>query len=99
MQRIRRYGGFNGIGEYETLRLIDLLGYTQDECAGQMGVARTTVQAVYNCARKKLADMLVNGKRLVIEGGNYELCGIAQSCCGRGAGAAGEGAVRQTTIL
>ena len=75
-----------GLDEYETLRLIDLLGYTQDECAGQMGVARTTVQAVYNCARKKLADMLVNGKRLVIEGGNYELCGIAQSCCGRGAG-------------
>ena len=51
-----------GLDEYETLRLIDLLGYTQDECAGQMGVARTTVQAVYNSARKKLADMLVNGK-------------------------------------
>ena len=48
--------------EYETIRLIDLLDCTQEECAGQMGVARTTVQAVYNSARKKLADCLVNGR-------------------------------------
>ena len=32
--------------EYETIRLIDLLECTQEECAVQMGVARTTVQAV-----------------------------------------------------
>ena len=61
--------------EYETIRLIDLLDCTQEECAGQMGVARTTVQAVYNSARKKLADCLVNGRQLAIRGGNYSLCG------------------------
>ena len=44
--------------EYETIRLIDWLDCTQEECADQMGVARTTVQAVYNSARKKLADCL-----------------------------------------
>ena len=49
--------------EYETIRLIDWLDCTQEQCADQMGVARTTVQAVYNSARKKLADCLVNGKR------------------------------------
>lgn len=49
------------VDEYETIRLIDLLGLTQEECAGQMGVARTTVQALYEAARAKLADMLVNG--------------------------------------
>ena len=41
------------LDEYETIRLIDLLDYTQEECAVQMGVARTTVQSVYNEARKK----------------------------------------------
>ncbi len=50
------------VDEYETIRLIDLLGLTQEECAGQMGVARTTVQALYEAARAKLADMLVNGR-------------------------------------
>lgn len=69
--------------EYESIRLIDLLECTQEECAGQMGVARTTIQAVYNSARKKLADCLVNGKQLVIRGGNYRLCPEAGSCCGK----------------
>lgn len=69
--------------EYESIRLIDLLECTQEECAGQMGVARTTIQAVYNSARKKLADCLVNGKRLEIRGGNYRLCPKAQDCCHR----------------
>ena len=72
--------------EYETIRLIDLLDCTQEECAGQMGVARTTVQAVYNSARKKLADCLVNGRQLAIRGGNYSLCPDAGSCCGKDCG-------------
>ena len=67
--------------EYETIRLIDLLDCTQEECAGQMGVARTTVQAVYNSARKKLAQVLVDGKRLCISGGAYELCPHSAGCC------------------
>ena len=59
------------LDEYEAIRLIDLLGCTQEECARQMGVARTTVQAVYDRARKKLAEALVQGKELVISGGEY----------------------------
>lgn len=70
--------------EYETIRLIDLLECTQEECAVQMGVARTTVQAVYNTARKKIADCLVNGRELEIRGGNYQICPQARECCRRG---------------
>ena len=79
------------IDEYETIRLIDLEGFKQEECADQMNIARTTVQGIYNDARKKLAESLVNGKVLRIEGGNYELCdGRRKNCrkkncrfCGR----------------
>ncbi|NLY73107.1 MAG: DUF134 domain-containing protein [Tissierellia bacterium] len=71
------------VDEYETIRLIDLEGLKQEECAQNMGVSRTTVQGIYTRAREKLADALVHGKALVIEGGEYELCD-GFSRCGRG---------------
>lgn len=71
------------VEEYEAVRLIDLLGCTQEECAGQMGVARSTVQQVYDRARRKLAMALVEGRRLVISGGDYMLCAQAEGCAGR----------------
>lgn len=72
------------VDEYESLRLIDLEGYTQERCAEQMQVSRTTVQGVYDAARKKVADALVNGKRLLIRGGDYVTCGRYEASCGRG---------------
>ncbi|HJB99090.1 MAG TPA: DUF134 domain-containing protein [Candidatus Flavonifractor merdavium] len=71
------------VEEYEAVRLIDLLGCTQEECAGQMGVARSTVQQVYDRARRKLATALVEGRQLVISGGDYMLCAQAEGCAGR----------------
>lgn len=62
------------VEEYETIRLMDLQGLNQEQCAETMGVARSTVQRIYDDARKKLADSLVNGKILKIEGGDYKLC-------------------------
>lgn len=72
------------VDEYETIRLIDLEGFTQEECASKMNVARTTVQGIYIEARRKLAESLVNGKVLLIEGGEYQLCNGLGSGCGRG---------------
>jgi len=71
------------VDEYETIRLMDLLGRTQEDCAVQMGVARTTVQAVYGSARRKLAEVLAEGKRLEIRGGEVTLCEAAERCCGK----------------
>ena len=71
------------LDEYETIRLIDLEGLNQAECALQMNVARTTVQAIYNTARQKLAQCLVNQKELIIRGGDYELCKGGCHTCAR----------------
>ena len=63
------------VDEFETIRLIDYMNFTQEECAGQMGVARTTVQAIYDQARKKIARALVDCLPLTISGGAYQLYG------------------------
>lgn len=73
------------LDEYECIRLIDREGMTQEECSAQMDIARTTAQAIYNSARRKLAACLVDGCELVIQGGEYTLCdGSAEGCgCSR----------------
>ena len=60
------------VDEFEALRLLDKEGLTQEACASRMNIARTTVTAIYDSARKKVADALVNGKRLLITGGHFE---------------------------
>ena len=59
------------VEEYECIRLIDYMAYTQEECAKAMEVSRGTVQMLYAEARKKLARFLVEGLELRIEGGEY----------------------------
>lgn len=72
------------VDEYEAIRLIDKQGFSQEECSNYMQVARTTVQLIYNSARKKLADALVDGLSLRIEGGDYQLCDGNEDYCGCG---------------
>lgn len=62
------------LDEYEAIRLIDKENLNQEDCATQMNVARTTIQRIYASARSKIAEALVEGKLLLLEGGDYILC-------------------------
>lgn len=69
--------------EYESIRLMDYEGLTQEQAARQMDAARTTVQGIYSSARRKIAQCLVNGHMLHLEGGNFVLCEETGKCCYR----------------
>lgn len=72
------------VDELEAMRLIDIEGISQEECALRMNVARTTAQVIYNSARTKTAKCLVYGYELQISGGNYEVCDGQGGCCACG---------------
>ena len=63
------------LDEYEVIRLVDLEQQTHEQCAAQMDISRSTVQEIYEVARRKIAACLVHGKSLHITGGNYRICG------------------------
>lgn len=71
--------------ELEAIRLKDLEGLEQAECAQRMEVSRPTFQRILLSAREKVADSLIYGKMIRIEGGNFTLniCPIQCDDCGK----------------
>ncbi|MDY6910903.1 MAG: DUF134 domain-containing protein [Chloroflexota bacterium] len=61
------------IEELEAIRLKDMEGLQQEECAQGMGISRPTFHRVLGSARSKIVDALVNGKAIRIEGGNFQM--------------------------
>jgi len=60
------------VDELEALRLADFLGMSQEEAGKQMGVSRATFGRIVEQARKTVADALIHGKAINVEGGNYK---------------------------
>ena len=61
------------IEEAEAIRLKDLEGLEQEKCAKKMNISRSTFARELNSARQKMADALLNGKAVRIDGGNFEM--------------------------
>jgi predicted DNA-binding protein (UPF0251 family) len=61
------------IDEVEALRLADLISLSQEEAGQRMGVSRATFGRIIQSARSAVADALINGKAIKIEGGSYRM--------------------------
>lgn len=61
------------VEEAEAIRLKDIEGLEQEACAQRMNISRTTFSRVLGLARQKMADALLSGKAIRIEGGNFEM--------------------------
>lgn len=70
--------------ELESLRLTDLEGHYQEKAAEQMGVSRSTFQRILTEARHKVAQALVDGAALRVEGGTFRVSPVRWRCddCG-----------------
>lgn len=59
------------IEEIEAIRLKDIEKFEQEECAEKMEISRQTFQRILAKGREKIADSIINGKAIRIEGGNF----------------------------
>lgn len=68
------------VEEVEAIRLKDIERLEQEQGAEKMNISRPTFQRVLSSARQKIADALLNGKAIRIEGGNFEVAPIRFRC-------------------
>jgi len=69
------------VDEFEAIRLADLESSYQEQAAEKMNVSRQTFGRIIECAHKKVADALVKGKALKIEGGEFEMTSMRNFSC------------------
>src|SRR5512139_3451524 len=69
------------VDEFEAVRLADLEGLYQEQAAGKMKVSRQTFGRIIESARKKVAEALVQGKALKIQGGEFEMASMRKFRC------------------
>ncbi len=80
------------VDEFEAIRLKDSEGMDQGKAAKKMNISQPTFSRLLDTARKKIADALVNGKAIRIEGGSYKMVQQPiQPGMGRGRGMGGRG--------
>ena len=72
-----------GLDEFEAIRLADLEGLYQEQAAEKLHVSRQTFGRIIAAARKKVAQSLIEGRPLQIEGGPVQMMGMGR---GRGCG-------------
>ncbi len=72
------------VEEMEAIRLKDMEGLEQEECAQKMSISRPTFHRVLKAARQKVADAFLNGKAIRIEGGNFAAPGQQFRCIPHG---------------
>jgi predicted DNA-binding protein (UPF0251 family) len=61
------------IDQMEALRLADLEGLSQEEAGQRMGVSRATFGRIVQRARHVVAEAIIHGKAILLEGGNYQV--------------------------
>lgn len=61
------------VEEFEAVRLKDLDGLDQEDCAKKMNISQPTFHRLILSARKKIAEAIVKGKAIKITGGNFRL--------------------------
>jgi predicted DNA-binding protein (UPF0251 family) len=69
------------IDEFEAIRLADLEGLYQEQSAEKMNISRQTFGRIIESAHKKVAEALVRGKALKIEGGEFEMAAMREFRC------------------
>ena len=69
------------VDEFEAVRLADLEGLYQERAAEKMNVSRQTFGRIIESAHKKVAEVLVQGKALKIEGGEFEMASMRKFRC------------------